>query len=108
MNNCEKCDFQSPQKLCLKQHTESVHGGAKKYSCVICAYKSHYKNGVIQHQRSNHDSDATKKVKRIGYLKREENTIHSRCVVNGRRRWAHSVKQKKEKIEKNPKKGASV
>ena len=51
------------------------------------------------HLKCQRPDDEVKTIKRIGCGACEKNTVHRRCEVNGRRRWAPSVSQKKEKNE---------
>ena len=64
---CTECEFTAPTKGKLNEHYTEGHGG-RKYKCN-------------KHQKSNHDSNATKKVKRIGCLKCEEDIEHFSCIA---------------------------
>ena len=97
--SCDLCSFQTNYTLRVKNHTESVHQDIKRFACSICAYESYYKHILRYHLKYQHPDDEVKPIKRIGCGACEENAVHRRCVINGRRRWAPSVSQKKGKNE---------
>ena len=76
---CDKCEYTSDNRICLKSHKEAIHLKIKHFRCSVCFYEKYRKNEIESHMKSKHKGKQCR-VLIIGCPICERKETHGICV----------------------------
>ena len=93
---CDKCEYTSDKRICMKSHKEAVHLKIKHFRCSVCFYEKYRKHEIEFHMKSKH-KDRLCRVLIIGCPLCERKVTHGICVKQPQKNNHQNGKTEKKK-----------